>query len=164
MTLWIGIAPGSAGAIVMLGNCGDPLLIQTPRPDPMLYSKALVACLEIAAHQHEGRISAAVSGPEACPAEHQGHRSAGWWEGALAGVHIHFRTLSPQVWQARLDGCGAIWERSLATARRLFPKLDLQDKDEGVAHALHVAGWLRTNSAAACSGFGVVGCDAPEGG
>lgn len=176
MTLWIGIAPGAKGAIVMLGQCGDPLLIQTPKPDPLLYSKALVACLEVAAHQHEGRIAAAVEPPEACRVFNDAERSAGWWEGALAGAHIPFRTLTPLLWQSTLDGDeGSVRERSLATARRLFPKLDLKADDEGVATALHVAVWVRSQNAGAtrspprheprnaCTGFGVPGGDEFDG-
>lgn len=174
MTLWIGIAPGAKGAIVMLGQCTDPLLIQTPSPDPGQYTRALVACLEIAAHQHEGQVRAALS-------LHEPNRWAGWWEGALSGLHIPFCTVEPVLWQLTLDlHGGSLRERTLSTACARYPKLDLKPKDEGVATALHTAAWLRAESEQlpakkrrvcydeyhrgnVCTGFGVHGSDELEG-
>lgn len=133
-----GIDPGASGAVAVVDRHGEEAFTWPAPADPggwggllaevvASYPLALAAVEKVGAHPGQGVVSMFTFGA---------HYGAAL--GALEALGVPLLLVSPQRWQkALLDpGGGDTKARSLATARRRFPALDLaRKKDHGRADA-----------------------------
>ena len=144
MTTFIGIDPGKAGGIALIG---DDVAIAHRYPGDITQAANLLREL----HANNTISLACIEKVSAMPG--QGVTSmfsfglnVGGWYGILAALGIPMITVTPAKWQkAMLDaGTGETKARSLSMARRLFVDVDLKFKaDDGKADALHLARWAQ---------------------
>ncbi len=142
---YIGIDPGKGGAAALIHSDGE-LLLDWPgdialAADVLLEWKSefivqLAALEKVTARPGQGVVSMFSFG-----------QNLGAWQGILSAFGIPYLMPTPQAWQKglvdRKSGKDSK-ERSLATARRLFPELDLSlKKHHGRADALLLAWWAR---------------------
>lgn len=143
---YLGIDPGKTGAVALITNegaheildyPGDPSLIVDRFREWILNHEITMAALEkVGARPGQGVVSMFTFG-----------RNLGAWEGIIAAFEIPFMMPTPRQWQKGIVDRKAgrdSKERSLNTARRLFPDADLSlKKHHGRADALLLAFWAK---------------------
>lgn len=139
--VYIGIDPGKKGAMAMLSNDGDPLIIPF---DPSAYIDALwklkcedepcICCIEqVHSVAKQGLSSTWSFGV-----------SYGWLLGMLDSIGIPYQPISPQKWKNEF-GLNSDKAISVEVCKRLFPSANLmrtersRKDDDGCAEALLMA-------------------------
>ncbi len=148
---WLGIDPGQTGAAALIPAEGLHLVEDWPkdvnlaaellRSWSMVYDIELAGMERVAARPGQGVTSMFRFG-----------QNLGQWEGIIATLGIPLLQPTPREWQAGLvrksDG-SCPKTRSLAAARRLFPRVecDLTKKaHSGRSDALLIAWWARQHA------------------
>ena len=143
---YLGIDPGKTGAVALITNegaheildyPGDPsLIVDRFRKWKLNYEIVMTALEKVGARPGQGVVSMFTFG-----------RNLGAWEGIISAFGIPFMMPTPRQWQKGLidqKAGGNPKERSLNTARRLFPNASLtRKKDHGRADALLLAFWAK---------------------
>ena len=158
--LYLGIAPGKQGAVVLLRGDGSLVsAVKLPIIGKDIDLHALSAWLE-AICMKEGCTTDSLSGVlEALgsrPAPKMGATSAitmgrnwGRLEGLLCGLGVRYDIVQPKKWQKEVcPGSGDPKPRSISAARRLLPSLDLTPgrkvkPDDNLADAGCIAEYCR---------------------
>ena len=141
-TVYIGIDPGKGGAIAIVSKTGfysakdwpgdETLAAKIVRNWNLKYNIKLGIIEKVSAMPKQGSVSMFTFGT-----------NYGVWRGILASFEIPFILVPPRTWQTKkLDKKAGndTKERSLNTARRIFPKASLaRKKDNGRSDALLIA-------------------------
>lgn len=145
--LFIGIDPGKTGAIAIIDNDKNCVLLQNWHNISFMTdiilgvknrksSSIFQVCIEKVNSYGQGRTSAFTFG-----------ENYGMYQGILSALLIPYTFVTPQKWQkAIFDSKGGknTKERSLNMARRLYPLVDLRyKKDHNKADALLIARYAR---------------------
>jgi hypothetical protein len=144
---WVGVDPGQGGAAALIDSDGQIDILDWPG-DPGPVADTIKRSWM---GRHEIRLCA-IELVHAMPK--QGVSSMfkfgvnyGQWQGVFAALNVPYVLVSPREWQRALvlPSAGANpKERSLTTARRLFPNAELgRKKDHGRSDALLLAWWAR---------------------
>lgn len=148
---WMGIDPGQSGAVALLSDGELPLVNDWPQ-DPMSAADILKWCALNYALQLVALESVHAMPKQGVSSTFKFGVNFGQWQGILAALGLPYFMPRPTEWQKGLvrksDGADPK-TRSLAVARRLFPKVDLRrKKDHGRAEALLLAWWAKQQSKA----------------
>jgi hypothetical protein len=143
---FIGIDPGKTGAAALITNEGNHEILDYPGSPSLIvetfmeweskYNITMAALEKVSARPGQGVVSMFTFG-----------RNLGAWEGIISTFEIPFMMPTPRQWQKGIidqKAGGETKERSLNTARRLFPDASLsRKKDHGRSDALLLAFWAK---------------------
>ena len=147
---FIGIDPGKTGAAALITNEGNHEILDYPGSPSLIvetfmeweskYAIIMAALEKVSARPGQGVVSMFTFG-----------RNLGAWEGIISTFEIPFMMPTPRQWQKGIidqKAGGDTKERSLNTARRLFPDASLsRKKDHGRSDALLLAWWAKRQMA-----------------
>lgn len=148
-SLFIGIDPGASGAIALIDEKQNIILLED-WPNSEILAANIIA--NISEYKNNNDIFAAIEKAHSMPK--QGVRSMfsfgqnyGIWKGILAANSISFREITPSTWQKGVISKAQDKKPSLAAASRIFPTAELYGPKggakDGRADALLIADWIR---------------------
>jgi hypothetical protein len=164
--IYMGVDPGKAGALAILGSAGDVLELA---PMPVIHASEgkgrdeydLVGIRQLV-QRHlelaEGHLFVTVEKLQPLPPKLGGgianySRGVGrGWEWLLVAMGVPYQLVAPQTWQREMHAGtpgSDLKQRSILAASRLFPNVSLKRThlaripDDGLAEALLVAEWGR---------------------
>ena len=143
---FIGIDPGKTGAAALITEEGNHEILDYPGSPSLIvetfmgweskYNIIMAALEKVGARPGQGVVSMFTFG-----------RNLGAWEGIISTFEFPFMMPTPRQWQKGIIDPKAgtdTKERSLNTARRLFPDASLsRKKDHGRSDALLLAFWAK---------------------
>ena len=143
---FIGIDPGKTGAAALITDEGNHEILDYPGSPSLIvetfmeweskYNIIMAALEKVSARPGQGVVSMFTFG-----------RNLGTWEGIISTFEFPFMMPTPRQWQKGIIDPKAgtdTKERSLNTARRLFPDASLKrKKDHGRSDALLLAFWAK---------------------
>ena len=143
---FIGIDPGKTGAAALITDEGNHEILDYPGSPSLIvetfmgweskYNIIMAALEKVGARPGQGVVSMFTFG-----------RNLGAWEGIISTFEFPFMMPTPRQWQKGIIDPKAgtdTKERSLNTARRLFPDASLSRKrDHGRSDALLLAFWAK---------------------
>jgi hypothetical protein len=143
---FIGIDPGKTGAAALITDEGNHEILDYPGSPSLIvetfmgweskYNIIMAALEKVGARPGQGVVSMFTFG-----------RNLGAWEGIISTFEFPFMMPTPRQWQKGIIDPKAgtdTKERSLNTARRLFPDASLsRKKDHGRSDALLLAFWAK---------------------
>ena len=147
---YIGVDPGKTGAAALITDEGNHEILDYPGSPSLIvetfmeweskYNITMAALETVSARPGQGVVSMFTFG-----------RNLGAWEGIISTFEIPFMMPTPRQWQKGIidqKAGGDTKERSLNTARRLFPDASLsRKKDHGRSDALLLAWWAKRQMA-----------------
>ena len=152
--LFIGIDPGQSGALAMIDEIND-VIVLSDWPGDEIGAAAIVREIKMKADHHKSTLLGAIEYVHSMPG--QGHvgpftfgANYGIWRGILAMAQIPFFLVRPQQWQKGIIKKAQDKKPALAAASRLFPNAELYGPrgggKDGRADALLIAHWCRRQS------------------
>ena len=152
--LFIGIDPGQSGALTMIDEIND-VIVLSDWPGDEIGAAAIVREIKMKASYHKSILLGAIERVHSMPG--QGVASTfkfgtnyGIWRGILSAFEIPFYTVGVHQWQKGVIQKAQDKKPALAAASRLFPTAELYGPrgggKDGRADALLIAHWCRRQS------------------
>ena len=152
--LFIGIDPGQSGALAMIDEIND-VIVLSDWPGDEIGAATIVREIKMKAQHHKSILLGAIERVHSMPK--QGVASTfkfgtnyGIWRGILASFEIPFFTVGVHQWQKGVIQKAQDKKPALAAASRLFPAAELYGPrgggKDGRADALLIAHWCRRQS------------------
>ena len=144
--IWIGIDPGAKGGyawimdgVVKAHPWDDTFFVQDMSCLAHIQDETMIAAVErVGARPGQGTVSMFNFG-----------KSAGFIEGVLSGLGIHYQLVPPAKWKREFSLIGKDKKASIECCRKLFPELDLKRTErcrvdsDGKAEAALIAEYAR---------------------